>query len=99
LEGEELVYLWEKPIFDNSHKMINEYANSWTIDPEYIKANYPKDFYKENQDGSIEIEMVLYFQSQSYFYIGLIISGLIFIGGIGYLVWDCKRKRYGESLK
>jgi hypothetical protein len=87
-ELNELTYLWKKPIFDDTHEIVSEYANGWTIDPEYIKENYPKEFYKENQDGSIEVEMVLYFKPQSYFYIGLLISTLILTLCIGYLLWD-----------
>ncbi|AKH33216.1 membrane-bound lytic murein transglycosylase D [candidate division SR1 bacterium Aalborg_AAW-1] len=31
-EGEELSYLWKKPVFDTTHKVVNDYANGWTID-------------------------------------------------------------------
>ncbi len=88
----DLTYLLEKPVFEDTHTMVEGYANSWTIDPEYIKANYPKEFYKESRDGSIELGMVLYFKPQSYFYIGLIISGLAFIWSIIYIVRDMRRR-------
>ena len=91
-EGEELSYLWEKPNFDSTHKVVNEYANGWTIDPEYIKANYPKEYYKIYPDGSMDIELTLYFKPQSYFYLGIIISTLTFVGCIAYLTRGWWRK-------
>ena len=96
-EGEELSYLWKKPIFDDAHIIVFDYANSWTIDPQYIKNNYSKEYYIENPDGSIDVELVLYFKPQSYFYLGLIISGTTLVLCIGYLVYDWRRgKRNGK---
>lgn len=98
LEGEELSYLWETPIFDGTHNIVYDYANIWTIDPEYIKENYPKDHYKENPDGSIDVEMVLYFKPQSYFYLGLIISSVTLISCVAYLIynWKMNKNRTGK---
>ena len=91
----------QEPIFDDTHKMVYEYANQWTIDPEYIRKNYGKEYYHENPDGSIDIRMTLYFRPQSYFYLGLIISGLTLSGCIGYLivsgVWRRKRRLDSEE--
>lgn len=89
----ELSKLWQKPIFDDTHKMVYDYANSWTIDPEYIKANYPKEYYKENPDWSIDIRLTLYFKPQSYFYLGLIISWTTFLILVFYLIIDSIRVR------
>ena len=85
-EGEEISYLTHKPIFDKSHKIINNYSNSWTIDAEHIKANYPKEFYKEYPDGTLDIAFILYFKAQSYFFIGLIISSMTILTLAGYLM-------------
>jgi len=99
-EGEELSYLYKKPIFDNTHQLVNDYANQWTIDPEYIKKNFDKPYYKENTDGSIDIELTLYFKPQSYFYLGLIISGTALFGCLGYLGWDfVKRRKRRQEIK
>jgi len=70
-----------------------EYVNGWTIDSKYIKQNFPKEYYKENFDGSIDIELVLYFKPQKYFYLGLGISGIILLSCIGYLGWCFARSR------
>jgi hypothetical protein len=67
--GGELAKLWQEPIFDDTHTMVYDYANQWTIDPEYIRANYPKNYYKENPDGTIDVRMTMYFRPQSYFYL------------------------------
>lgn len=96
-EGEELSYLYKKPIFNNTHKVVNDYANGWTINPEYIKKNFSKDYYKENPDGSIDVELVLYFKPQSYFYLGLIISGTTLLGCVGYLIYDWRKRRKLKS--
>jgi len=82
----DLAFLWKNSIFDDTHKMVEEYANSWAVNPKYIKENYPEEYYKENQDGSIDIEIVLYYKSQSYFCFGfIIVFGSVFIFFISYL--------------
>ncbi|MBR9704872.1 hypothetical protein GOV12_05650 [Candidatus Pacearchaeota archaeon] len=85
-EGEELSYLTKKPIFDDTHQIELDYANQWTINPQYIKDNFSKDYYTENPDGSINIELILYFKPQSYFYIGLLISAITLILCIIFLI-------------
>lgn len=83
--GDELSYFINKPIFDSSHKMVNDFANGWTIDPEYIKRYYPQEYYKQNPDGSISIELILYFKPQSYFYLGLLITCITIMSCLAYL--------------
>jgi len=97
-EGEELSYLWKQPVFEDSHKLVYDYANQWTIDPEYIKANFDKSMYKENPDGSIDLELTLYFKPQSYFYLGIIISGTTLILCLSYLGYTFYRQRKQGSL-
>jgi hypothetical protein len=97
-EGEELSYLYKEPLFEDSHQIIYDYANGWTIDSEYIKDNYSPEYYKQNADGSIDVELVMYFKPQSYFYLGLIISGTALIICIIYLAYDL-RKSKNKGLK
>jgi hypothetical protein len=85
--------LFQKPLFEDTHKLVYDYANQWTIDPEYIKANFDKSMYKENLDGSIDLELTLYFKPQSYFYLGIIISGTTLILCLGYLGYYWVRRR------
>jgi len=91
IEVSDLGYILDKPIFDDVHSIVNDYSNGWIIDPGFVEGNYPSDYYKENQNGDLEIEMVLYFKPQSYFILGLIVSSIVFIGCSGYLVWSSKR--------
>lgn len=86
-EGEELSYFWKKPISEENHALVKEYANSWVIDPEYIKANYSPDYYKTQDDGSIDVEFVAYFKTQGYMYLEMVMSVFGFLGFLGYLVW------------
>ncbi len=91
-EISDLAFLWKNSIFDDTHKMVKEYANSWSIDPNYIKDNYPEEYYKENQDGSIDIKIILYYKPQSYFCSGfIVVFGSVFIFFLSYLFK--KRKR------
>lgn len=70
---------------DGVHTKSNAGLNSFYIDPDYIKKNYPGAF-KVNVDGSLDIEMTLYYRSQAYLILGLIIS-LITLGGcLSYLM-------------
>jgi len=95
-EGEEISYLYKKPVFDDTHTMVNDHANQWTIDPEYIKQHFSKDYYKENPDGSIDVELTLYFKPQSYFYLGLLVSATTLVGCLGYLGWEVVKRRKGK---
>lgn len=97
-EGEELSYLYKKPIFDDTHKLVYDYANQWTLDPDYIKANFDKSYYKENPDSSIDVELTLYFKPQSYFYLGLIISGTTLLSCMGYLIFIRMQKRKRKKI-
>ncbi|MBF0457126.1 MAG: hypothetical protein HQK99_04440 [Nitrospirae bacterium] len=47
--------------------------NTFYIDPEFIKKEY-KSNVKLNSDGSMDLDMTIYFRPQSYNYIGTIIS-------------------------
>jgi hypothetical protein len=79
------------------HRKNDASLNSFKIDPEYLKRNYPGAV-SENPDGTINVEMTLYFKPQSYFYLGLIISITTLIGCLGYLFFDFfKRKKENEA--
>lgn len=97
--GSGLGYLGQKPVFDDQHIEINGFANGWVVDPEFIKANYGPEYYTENPDGSINFNLAIYFKPQSYFYIGLIVSGTTFVTCIGYLAWQYKKSRRNAGPK
>jgi len=97
LGDDELSFLWRNPVFDDTHKQVYGYANGWTINPGYIKQHFSKNFYTENPDGTINIELTLYFKPQSYFYLGLLVSCTTLLGCFGYLGWVAvKRKRKND---
>ena len=84
--------LWNA-LFEETHHLVNDYANGRTLDAEYIKKNFPKDYYKENPDGSIDVNLTLYFKPQSYFYLWLGVSGLTFFWLIAWLLVDRRRQK------
>ncbi len=121
-QWEELSYLYRTPLFENSHQVIYDYANSWTISKQeiidYVNQNYSDELKKEgfpkklanwktdykyytlNKDWSIDVELTLYFKPQSYFYLGLIISGTTFLLLIWYLGFDAvSNRRRNEEKK
>jgi hypothetical protein len=75
-EGEEFQYLWEQPVFEETHELDQDYANRWMIDPSAIENNFPAGAVQKNSDGSTTLNLVLYFKPQSLLYLGMIINGL-----------------------
>lgn len=112
-------WLFTKPLFENTHTKVYDYANWWTISKDeiikYVEENYSKELKKEgypktldnwkidykyytlNPDWSIDVELTLYFKPQSYFYLGLIISGTTLLVLIGYLGYDTIRRRKNKN--
>jgi len=90
----EFSQFFENPLFVDSHQLFDTYANEWTIDPKYIESHFDQSYYKKNSDGSISVELKLYFKPQSYFYVGTAISLFTFIACIGYLIYQ---KKYVKS--
>ncbi|MDP2925334.1 MAG: hypothetical protein Q8N99_03105 [Nanoarchaeota archaeon] len=88
----EISYLLRNPVFDDKHSVIFDYANSWKIDPKYIISNYPEDYYLKNESG-IDIELVLIYRSQLYFYIGFIISLLSVLISIVLIITDYMKQK------
>lgn len=91
-EGEELTYLWEEPIFDNTHDHFEDYANTWSIDPQFIKSNFSPEYYSQNADGSINFELVVYFRPQSQFYLSVLATGTALLAAGLYILGVSKRR-------
>jgi hypothetical protein len=84
---------------DTSHIKSDAGLNTFIIDPIYIKHHFPHT-YKENPDGSIDIEATLYFKPQSFLYLGLILSFLTLTGCLAYLLvahFSCKKYEIDAS--
>lgn len=82
---DDITSLWKKDVFSNTHTQDYGYANKWLIKTDLIKNEFDKEYYYTNDDGSIELELILYFKPQSYFYLGIFISGIALIGCLVYL--------------
>ena len=85
----DIKFLFTPSVFDYSHTQIFGYANSWKIDPNYIKQNFGKQYYTVNADGSINFNLVLYFKPQSYFYVGILFTVLSIV--VSLVVFIIKR--------
>jgi hypothetical protein len=81
------------PLPEDTHFKINGYANGWTVDPSYIKSHYPPRYWRQSADGSMDFNLVIYFQPQYWFYAGLVVTGIT-LGGAGlYLAQQRRRRR------
>jgi hypothetical protein len=76
---QDIKFLFEEPL-GAPHHLVNGYANGWYIEPK--KLGLGEDFI-----------LVLYFWSQSLFYLGLGISGVTLLGCIGYLGYNGLRRK------
>jgi hypothetical protein len=88
--------LYNKSYFldEKQHTKSDIGFNSFKLSREYIKANFDNSVYYENPDGSIDLELTLYFRPQSYFYLGIITSIItctICFGFIGYKFYNRKK--------
>jgi hypothetical protein len=90
---DELAYLWRKPIFEDSHASLDVLGNGWELDPIYIKNHFSRDYYTINDDGSINIQFVLYYMPQLFFYYGAIASGLALVSGSVYMIFRHIKKK------
>ncbi len=68
--------LWNWAYFldETFHSKSNANLNSFIIDVDSIKNNSPRESYRQNPDGSIDVDITIYFHPQSYFILGSIIS-------------------------
>ncbi|MFA5102768.1 MAG: alpha-(1-_3)-arabinofuranosyltransferase family protein [Candidatus Thermoplasmatota archaeon] len=101
MEGDEISFIYKKSVFDTTHTKVYGYANQWTIDADSIKKNFDKSNYTENADGSINVELTLYFKPQTYFDLGLIVSGVTLLGCFGYFIYGVnvnRKKRRNGTL-
>jgi hypothetical protein len=94
---EGITYLWRQPIFDNTHQMIEEYGNSWSINYDDLLKDRNENYYRLNNDGSIDLELVLYFKIEAYYIIGRSIAVITCLICLGYLLWEAVKKRVKET--
>lgn len=98
-QWEELSYLWRKPLWDDNHSMIYDYANWRNIsltggDGQNLLDQGLSDWrITRNIDGSYDVSLVLYFRPQSRFYVWLGVSGTTFLALLMWLAISSFRKK------
>jgi hypothetical protein len=70
---------------DEYHYQLNGFLNAWYVDTTQLCEVQKLAGCTQNPDGSYDIEMVIEFWPQRWFYLGLIISGATLAGCLGYL--------------
>ncbi len=83
-------------ISDEYHYKLNDFLNAWYMDTNEYCAN--NNLCVKNPDGSYDMEMVVEFFPQRWFYLGLLISGITLAGCLGYLGYYGVKK-IGLKLK
>ncbi len=78
-------------IGDGYHYKLNGFLNAWYVNTKDVCSM--KALCTKNADGSYDIEIVLEFFPQRWFYLGLLISGTILVSLLGYLGYDFVRRR------
>lgn len=82
---------------DEHHFELNGFLNGWYIDtPAYCVQN---TLCTQNPDGSYDIELVLEFFPQRWFYLGMLISGTTLVGLVIFLLYDWRRRRLVSKSK
>jgi len=74
------------------HYQLDGFLNAWYVDTPALCAISGASCVK-NADGSYDIEMVIEFTPQRWFYLGLLISGVTLAGCLGYLGYDFYKRR------
>lgn len=77
---------------DSDHFRNDAKLNSFLVDPEYVKQNFPPVSYAINSDGSMDIRLALFFKAQAYLDLGIIIGAASLLGSLAFLVFDAKRR-------
>jgi hypothetical protein len=85
-ELEDILFSNKSSELINTHSRHNEFSNKWVLNKEKILNEFPVSYYSQNDDGSINVELILYFLPQNYFYLGSAITGIAFLLGIFYII-------------
>jgi hypothetical protein len=83
-------------ITEGNHFKLDGFLNGWYIDPVKLcldENKNVKEGCKLNEDGSYDIEMIIEFTPQRWFYVGLIISVTTLVSCITYLLYSSYKSR------
>ncbi len=78
-------------VSDDRHYKLNDFLNAWYVDTGVMCHN--NSACVKNEDGSYDIELVVEFFPQRWFYLGLLISGMTLTGCIGYLTYEWRKNK------
>ncbi|NTU66706.1 MAG: hypothetical protein HGB08_02155 [Candidatus Moranbacteria bacterium] len=85
-----------RPIEDSkTHLIANSYANAWMMDSDQLCRNSGNCI--RNPDGSYDLELVMEYQPQRIFYIGIFISIVSILGAAIYLSVNISRSIPGKN--
>lgn len=87
VSGNELFLLLKKTFVSNTHTTVNGFGNQWTINRNDLLKTLGKNYVKTNKDGSVDIELLLYFKRQSYVYLGVVVSVFTLISVTIFYLW------------
>ena len=66
--------------------------NQWTIHANDITSHFSSEYFHRNDDGTVDIELLLYFRPQGWLVLGCAVSGVGMIATIGVYVYFVRRK-------
>lgn len=92
MQLDDIGYLWKKRIFENTHTTTDGVNNNWILHKNTIVNNYGNEYYTTNPDGSINVEITLYFRPQVYFYYGVMITFVTLLLSTIYLIFKKYKK-------
>lgn len=101
--GDEWRFLFSPGVFNEQHTKFQQYGNSWTVDTQYVKDHFPQSTYRQNSDGTLDIQLTLFYQPQAWYMVMMGISSLTLLMIVGYLLfgyrgdWVLKRRKQGKS--
>lgn len=78
------------PVFNNSHKQVGDYGNMWKIGKTEIENEFNTNYYSINKDESIDVELLLFFLPQLYFYIGTASTVIFMFIGV-FVIYKFKK--------
>jgi hypothetical protein len=81
-----------KAVNDADHVNLNTSMNGWYIDPAKL-CQAAQSGCTRNADGSYDLQLVMEFTPQRWFYLGTAISGLAFLATVGYFLYEAGRDK------
>ena len=79
-------------VADEYHYNLDTFLNGWYVDTTQLCGVEHLEGCTKNADGSYDIEMVIEFWPQRWFYVGLIVSSVTLLGCLGALVYSYRKK-------